>query len=738
MKPAASNPSQTALAPPPWMRWIWLALALAGAAVMGLLAHASANSDLLSRYYTALIVTSFAIVIALAILVIHQIALLLRARRARVFGSRLTTRMMAFFAVVAVLPGVVVYAISVTFLTSSIESFFDTRIERALDAGLQLGRSALNEPLKELTRKAQTMAQRLAVHEEAASARQALIRLRDEHDVAYAALLSSHGAVLAVAAESPALALAPSLTAQETRPLRPLAALTSVEPSPDGGLQFKVLTAVASLSLGPLRTLLVTQPVPAQLREQTALVDTGYREYQELAFQRSALLRLFALTLTLTLLLALLAALALAALFSERLAGPMADLAAATRAVADGDFSVRAAVRGRDELAVLGNAFNTMTEQLAQARSRDAANQQVIAQANLTLENILRNLKAGVLVLTDDFTLLRANAASSVILQARTDDAVGQPLPSPDRRFGALDHFAEILVRAFSQSQDGDWQREQEMMVAGHARSLIIRGTRRELPGGAARIVVFDDITEVLHAERDTAWAEVARRLAHEIKNPLTPIQLSAERLAMKLAPRLDADAAAVLERATQTIVNQVTAMKHMVNDFAVYARKPRPGSMQPLDVEALLRETIELYGAYPLRLELAWNAEDRFIRAEATRLRQVFHNLLTNAADACSGLTEGRLQIRAENRQDAEGIKELALQFCDNGPGFSAEVLRRAFEPYVTTKAKGTGLGLAIVKKIVDEHKGRIMIDNISAQGQAASGARVSLFFPVFINDPS
>ncbi|MFN3628848.1 MAG: ATP-binding protein [Casimicrobiaceae bacterium] len=709
----------------------WLLFALAGAAFITVLAHASANSALFARYYTALIIASVLIVLCLAALVLYQLVLLLRARRARVFGSALTTRMMGFFAVVAVLPGVVVYAISVRFLATSIESYFDTRIERALDAGLELGRTALKEPLKELTRKGESMAEELAPFEEAAQARARLIALRERFQVPYAALLSQSGATLAVAAGHATDAIAPLLAAVDLRQVRALAPLTSIEPAAAGGLELRVLVAIPSQPLRAGRVLLLSQPVPESLREQTLILDAGFRDYQELAFQRESLKRLFALTLTLTLLLALFAALALAALFSERLAQPMADLAQATRAVAEGDFSARASVSGRDELAVLGRAFNRMTSELADARARNIANQQAIQTSNLFLENILRSIKAGVLVLAEDYRLLMANAAASVILQARLDELTGQLLGETELP-GSLDRFIEAIRRAFVRNNEADWQREFSLEVGGIARSLIVRGARRATPGGAVRIVVFDDITEVLNAERDTAWAEVARRLAHEIKNPLTPIQLSAERLELKLAPTLPEHEAAVLRRATQTIVNQVTAMKNMVNDFTVYARKPRPGSLVPIDVEALLRETIELYGAYPIRLDLDWQAPHRFVRAEATRLRQVFHNLLANAADACAERPDGCLRIHAVNQPDGEGGEDLVLRFCDNGGGFSASVLERVFEPYVTTKAKGTGLGLAIVKKIIDEHKGRIDIANLPAGASNPAGAQVTIALPV------
>ena len=730
---ATQRAAALGFAPPRWMRVAWLVLAVAGAVLITLLATASANSALFTRYYTELIVGNALIVAGLAVLVVYQIVLLLRARRAEIFGSKLTTRMMMFFAVVAVLPGALVYAISVQFLSSSIESYFDTRIDKALETGLQLGRTALNQPLKELSRQAEIIAGSLASSEPSAS-RTTLAMLREQTGVANVSLLTATGGLIAQATES-VLTLPPvPPSAMELRQVRAQQTISLVESAGESGLQLKVIVPVRGADVAsPFRIVLVTQPVPAALREQAEQVEAGSRDYQELSFQRNALKRLFAFTLTLTLMLALLSALALASVFSERLAQPLARLAEGTMAVAEGDFSRRQPVEGRDELSVLTQSFNTMTSQLADARTRDLANRREIETSNLYLENILKNLNAGVLVFTDDFVLRVANAAAAVILQARIDERVGESLAKWPLAEPSLSVFADIVARNFAASGESDWQREQELMVSGNARTFILRGARRVVADVGARIVVFDDITEVLQAQRDTAWAEVARRLAHEIKNPLTPIQLSAERLEMKLSPRLSEADAEILRRGTNTIVNQVTAMKNMVNDFAIYARRPRAGSLQAIDVEALLKETLELYASYPVKLSLDWNSSERMIRGEATRLRQVVHNLMQNAMDACVDRPDGAVTVEASARvalgqEDKVGAeRELLLRFCDNGSGFSDAVKQRAFEPYVSTKPKGTGLGLAIVKKIIDEHKGRISVDN-SIQG----GAIVTVIFPL------
>jgi nitrogen fixation/metabolism regulation signal transduction histidine kinase len=317
--------------------------------------------------------------------------------------------------------------------------------------------------------------------------------------------------------------------------------------------------------------------------------------------------------------------------------------------------------------------------------------------------------------------LRTSNPSAAVILQQPMAELTGLTLAEWGRRLPALASFAELVSEGFRTGRDGQWQKEAELTVASQPRTVLMRGTR--LPGAPVPgyIVVFDDVSELVQAQRDAAWAEVARRLAHEIKNPLTPIQLSAERLAVKLGGKLEGTDAEALRRGTQTIVSQVAAMKSMVDDFAIYARKPRPGQMQSVDIAALLLDVLALYDNLRPHVALDLPAEPIVIQGEPTRLRQVIHNLLQNAVDAQAGLADPRFAISL-----AAAGGEAVLTFEDRGPGFDEEMIGHAFEPYVTTKAKGTGLGLAIVKKIVDEHRGRVVLENTSPRG-----ARVTLYLP-------
>jgi nitrogen fixation/metabolism regulation signal transduction histidine kinase len=397
-------------------------------------------------------------------------------------------------------------------------------------------------------------------------------------------------------------------------------------------------------------------------------------------------------------------------------------LAEGTRAVAQGDFTRRQPVVSRDELGVLTESFDTMTEQLAEAHVKAEEGRRATETTRAYLESILGNLSAGVLVFDERHRLRTVNPSAAVILQQPVAELAGMALPDWGRRLPALAPFAELVAEGFRSSRDGQWQKEAELAVANLSRTLLMRGTR--LPGTATTggyVVVFDDVSELMQAQRDAAWAEVARRLAHEIKNPLTPIQLSAERLAMKLTPKLESADQETLRRGTQTIVSQVGAMKNMVDDFAIYARQPRPGQMQNVDVGALLGDVLALYDDLRPHVRLSLPDAPVLVQGEPTRLRQVFHNLLSNAVDAQTDADDPRFVITL-----ATVGGEVVLSFADGGPGFGSSVLAHAYEPYVTTKAKGTGLGLAIVKKIIDEHGGRVALDN-----PPTGGARVTLTFP-------
>jgi nitrogen fixation/metabolism regulation signal transduction histidine kinase len=704
------------------IRYVLVACACLGVIFLFLLATASANTALFARSYNLLLVLNGTMVAMLMGLVGYQLLRLRKQHKAGVFGSRLAARLVLFFALVAVLPGALLYGVSVQFLGKSIESWFDVRVDRALEGGLNLARSSLDYLLKETTNKATQLA--LTLQEaEPGSISFRLNRGSEQAGIYEAGLFSSSGGVLAVAGVSGSTLTPEPPPAQALRRARLQQTYSAIEQMGDQGLFLRVVVPVNSSDpLEPLRVLQVVEPVPKQLQQDADKVQAGYRDYQEISFSRTALKRLYALTLTLTLLLALLSALGLAVVLSEQFSRPLGLLAEGTRAVAQGDFSRRHPVQSRDELGVLTESFNTMTAQLAEAQQKEEENRRAIETTRAYLESVLANLSAGVLAFDNAFRLRTANPSAAVILQQPLAELIGVPLADWGRRMPALAAFADLVAECFRSGRDGQWQRQAEVSVSNQTRVLLMRGSG--LPGEPAPgcVVVFDDVSELVQAQRDAAWAEVARRLAHEIKNPLTPIQLSAERLAVKLTGKLDGADEEALMRGTQTIVAQVAAMKHMVDDFAIYARQSRPGKMQPVNLNALLLDVLALYENLRPYVSLKLPEHDAVIRGEPTRLRQVFHNLIQNALDAQVDVADPAYEFAVELRGD-----ELALSVADAGSGFPEDMMRRAFEPYVTTKAKGTGLGLAIVKKIVDEHHGRVTIEN-----RRPRGARVTLHFPL------
>jgi nitrogen fixation/metabolism regulation signal transduction histidine kinase len=703
------------------LRWLLLVSAALSAIAVFLLATATANTALFAQGYDTLLVVNGVLVGLLMFVVGWQLWQLRRNLKAGVFGSRLAVRLVLLFALVAGLPGALVYAVSAQFIGRSIESWFDVRVDRALDSGLALADSSLKYLLNDTTNKATQLA--VALSDASGNLSTALNRAAEQASVFEATLFTPTGGVLAVAGTGGSRATPEPPPPEALRLARLQQPYKKIEETGEGGLVLRVVVPVnTDDGANPLKLLQVIEPVPKTLAQEAERVRSGVRDFRELTLLRQGLKQLYQLTLLLTLLLALTTALGLAVVLSERFAAPLGLLAEGTRAVAQGDFTRRQPVVSRDELGVLTESFNTMTAQLAEAQGKTEDSRRATETTRAYLESILGNLSSGVLAFDEGRRLRSVNPSAAVILQQPLAELIGMPLADWGKRLPALASFAELVAEGFRGSRDGQWQREAELGVANISRTLLMRGTR--LPGtpdAAGYVVVFDDVSELVQAQRDAAWAEVARRLAHEIKNPLTPIQLSAERLAVKLTGKLEGPDLETLKRGTQTIVSQVNAMKNMVDDFAIYARQPRPGQLQQIDLSALLLDVLGLYDNLRPHIALSLPEVPVMVQGEPTRLRQVFHNLLSNAVDAQVDVAEPHFAI-ALSTSGAEA----ALTFADGGPGFAADVLERAFEPYITTKAKGTGLGLAIVKKIIDEHGGRVVLDNVQP-----TGARITLYFP-------
>ena len=761
------------------LRYLLLTSALMVGVLLFLLAAASDNTRLFDEYYAWILGANICVGLGLFAVVCFLLARLYsRYRRGR-FGSRLMTRLVMMFALMGILPGIVIYTVSVQFVSRSIESWFNVKVESALESGLNLGRTALEASLKDLRQKARSASSELSEMSDGSMSSQ-LPRIAERNQLDEALVISGSGRLIAstggklteLLPDMPTAAMlararsiegfgiieGESTPAGNTRPSDSVESSGSLKaPGSSGksghqglsapskkmrsdGLHLRVVLAIPNsgslLNLrSEMRYLQAIQPVPEQLAINAEALRAAYSEYQERSLARSGLRKFYLVTLTLVLLLAVFAAMVSAFLLATDLAQPLLLLAEGTKAVAEGNLSPRPIVASSDELGTLTQSFNTMTMQLADARVAVERNSRALEDAKAYLESVLANMSAGVMVLDDQLRLVTFNASVARILHHELSPFVGHAFAEVN----ALTAFSEPIIQAFSSQNaqsagnepepDGPhWQQQIEIPrrvigqnVDGEI-TLLVRGSRLPVGSGIGHVVVFDDISDVISGQRSAAWAEVARRLAHEIKNPLTPIQLSAERLMMKLQSKLDTSDAALLERGTNTIVNQVLAMQQMVDNFRDYAKTPPP-VLQSLDLNALIAEILELYagGEHAHAIHTRFSPDLPRILGDATQMRQVVHNLLQNAQDATSEIKdkqrEPEIVIATEtiHYPDADGTERIAvrLSVADNGPGFDAKLMARAFEPYITSKPKGTGLGLPVVKKIVEEHGGRIELQN-------------------------
>ena len=695
------------------LRYALLACIGLSAIALYFLFTTTGNTALFAKYYPSLLAVNGVLVVILALLVIFQLVRLGRRLRRHQFGSRLALRFVLVLALMSLVPGVLIYAVSVKFLARSIDSWFEVRLDKALEGGLNLGRGALDNALKEVAKRADGIADALS-HLTSAEQALALGRLREQAGVQEALLFTHRGRIVAYAGNEKAGLVPEALSQVVLRQARNEQRVAEIESTEERGIYLRVVVPFGTASLmDESLSLQVIQPVSSQLAAEADAVRTGYREYQELLLTRVGLKRIYGITLTLTLLVALLSAFLLAFLLSARLAAPLLTLAEGTRSVAHGDFSQRVPVKSRDELGVLSESFNTMTQQLADAKATAEHHEAEISAAKAYLESLLANLTAGVMSFDRDLHLRSANPSAAAILEHPVETLIGAELKTFGTRAASLGAIADTVRTGFENASGSEWERQISVPSRSGEKALLIRGT--SLAAGnddAGYVVVFDDISHVVQAQRHAAWSEVARRLAHEIKNPLTPIQLSAERLQLKLVNRLPPTEADMLNRSTRTIVEQVAALKSMVDAFSQYARSPEP-KLQSIDLNQVTREVLGLYESLGRHMDLRLAPDLPSIQGDARLLRQVFHNLIQNAQDALADVAEPRIVVTSEDTG-----RTIRLSIQDNGSGFPEQMKQRVFEPYVTTKQKGTGLGLSIVKKIIEDHGGSVAIENVAPHG--------------------
>lgn len=739
-------------------RWAFALVAAVMAAIalvlLFLLALATNNAELYAEHYIWLLgVNALSAGFLLFAFVWGAWRLMQRLRRGK-FGSRLLIKLAGIFCLVGILPGLLIYSVSYQFVSRSIENWFDVRVEGALTAGVGLARTSLDAWVVNTASRARAAALQLGQSSSVSLAME-LEQLAEQLGANDAVLWDASGKVLGSAGSS-RFDLVPERPSAEAfralRAQREWATLEGMEQAEAGGkagVYVKALVQLGNARVGlwgeQLRFLQITVPVPDALVADAFAVQEANREYQQRALGREGLRRMYIGTLTLSLFLAVFSAIMLAVVLGRQLLRPLLMLAEGVREVAEGNLSPKAASQSSDELSGLTRSFASMTHQLAAARASEKASMDALEAARAQLQTLLDNLTAGVIVLDARGRVVSANPGAARVLKVPVDAQVDHALAD----IPELQTFAQSVQERFGvflEAQDGQrgdhWQQSYELYAppAGAAPNAasdcgITVVARGALLPDHNRLLVLDDITEVVSAQRARAWGEVARRLAHEIKNPLTPIQLSAERLEMKLAAKLTGSDQALLVKSVKTIVDQVDALKRMVNEFRDYARLPS-ARLQALDLNALVRDVVHLYETEnaDFAVQASLDAACPPIQGDAMQLRQVIHNLLQNAQDASVQAAENHpdhlpAPIRIGTHW-SQSQKRVRLSVEDHGTGFPAAILQRAFEPYVTTKAKGTGLGLAMVKKIAEEHGALIELSNRQNDDGALAGAKVSLLF--------
>jgi nitrogen fixation/metabolism regulation signal transduction histidine kinase len=725
--------------------------------LLALLSIASSNTEFFDNYFIWLYTANIVIGVCLTLLILTLVIVIaIRWHKGR-FGTRLIAKLAMIFALVGIVPGLILYGVSLQFVSRSIETWFDVKVESALESGLELGRVTLRVAQEEILAEGSYIAEQIAQVPSGTSSDQVgvmTMKIRNQFGIQEISLFNIQRNMIFTSEPKPKKFLtAPSSDViAEAFKNKGSTFIDQIELQ-DGERSYRVRAIVPIVRKKSIQGksasdkvvedkyfLQLVRFIPSPLAKNIFAVEAAYSDYQEKSLGRIGLRKMFVGTLTLTLFFALFVAVTLALILGRQLARPLLMLLKGTQAVAQGDLSPKPELDTGDELGMLTRQFNVMTRQLADTRTS-------LQESKAFLETVLGNLTAGVCIFDKNFNVVSSNAGADRIFSKDLMQIDGRPLSDSP----SLVEFEQAIKEGFAtmklavgadsdQSSAGSgklagvWQKQIQLHSTNEFESepgvtLFVRGTNLTPD---LRMVVFDDITDVVIAQRSIAWSEVARRLAHEIKNPLTPIQLSAERLQHKLAGKLSPEQEEMMNRSTETIIGQVQAMKEMVNDFRDFAKTPSP-QLKSVSINTLTQEILGLYEGSPLKTQLDPQCPN--IMGDSTQLRQIIHNLLQNAQDAT---LEGKHKTEAVEVKtelvpygELNGIAQNAvrLTISDSGSGFPAKILTRAFEPYVTTKSKGTGLGLAVVKKIVEDHGAKIELRN-RMQGDEVIGAKVSILF--------
>ena len=685
------------------------------------------NSELFDRFYLGLLLFNALGLISLSILIILNLKRLIRQLKNRVIGSRMTIRIVILFSLLSVTPVLIVYYFSLDFLHRGIDSWFDLRIEQALDDSLELSRLALNVRMRELLNTTEKIAEELSDTNDTELPSH-IDQIRDRINADELTLLTRKGAIVVSSSED-MKSLVPN-TPEETILLQLIQnnSYIGIDLIENKGLVIRAVVNVPMIGIGSTEKIIQALfPMSERMNQLSANVQTSFIEYKELSYLREQLKFSFIIILTLVLLFSVFSAVWAAFYSARTLAAPIKDLAQGTRAIAKGNYNTKLPVPSNDELGFLVASFNDMTDKISQARDTAKNSQKESESQQIYLETILSRLSSGVIVFNKDGKIEKSNISAAQILQIEVAILNQKNIDDLINNFSKLKSFFECISNNINEKTN-DWREQIILSKKTGNQILLINGTILTSSDNSKikHIVVFDEITALIQGQRDAAWSEVARRLAHEIKNPLTPIKLAAERLRSKYLSSLDANNVETLDRMTNTIIQQVETMKDMVNDFSDYAR-PAEFKEEEIEIINLLQEGVDLFSNmnYGNKIEMDIKTNLPKIHGDEKKLRRVLNNILANAVDANSIGDHNLLKISAKtvNIEDNEIIE---IRVIDSGPGIDPLVENNLLEPYITTKEKGTGLGLAIVKKIIDEHSGTFWLENNKEEDGACAVIRL------------
>lgn len=660
--------------------------------------------------------------IGIAILIFFLIAnifVLIRQYLRNEIGSRLTVKLVAIFLLLLLIPFSILYYFSSQFLNKGIDSWFDVQVEQAVQDALLLGQTSLEAITQEIVSDVESYARNLTQNMDRGQLLRALDDIRELDDYTEVSVFSSDGRILAFSSDNPDLMLPDTPGQNVIADISLNQTYTSLEPLTNNSQQLRVVTPVHASELSSsFYALQVITLLPLRYAELANSVETALNQYDQMVFARGPLKFSLILTLSIISVASLLFSILTAVYLSRRIVAPISSLAAGTQKIAEGGYGTALPITSGDELGILIESFNHMSSKIEADQHAIVSSQQETEAQKAYLETILTNLSSGVFVFDNNKNLQICNSEANDILGISLANDIGAALSDLINQHMPLVPFLN-RVKAGIQSDNKSWQDEINLLGSHGRQMLIIRGSKLTSgSNGDNHIIVFDDVTSLIQAQRDAAWGEVARRLAHEIKNPLTPIQLSAERIQHKFNDQVNAEQREILERSTRTIVQQVESMKDMVNAFSSYAQPVR-AKLEPLDVNQLLRDVMELHTANLPNIGINFQLNDELpkIKGNAGALRQVFNNLIINACHALEEMSHGKINLRSKFSDQFDG-HYIDINIEDNGEGIAPELSESIFDPYVSSKAKGSGLGLAIVKRIVEEHSGSVWAEPLATGG--------------------